>query len=126
MPSVINIPSTKLSNGMQIPLVGLGTYDALNEQELIDAVRAAIDVGYRYFDCAYLYNNEKVIGKAIRDAIEQSNGSLKREDFFILSKLWNTFHAKDQVPIGCQKSLDLFGFDYIDLYLIHWPVGFKV
>lgn len=88
------------------------------------AVKDAIDVGYRHIDCAMLYGNEKEIGEAIREKI--NDGTVKREDLFIVTKLWNTFHEKEQVVPTCKKSLENFGLDYIDLYLIHWPVALKL
>lgn len=71
-----------------------------------------------------LYGNEKEIGKAIRDKINA--GTVRREDMFIVTKLWNTFHEIEKVVPTCQKSLENFGLDYIDLYLIHWPVAQKL
>lgn len=70
-----------------------------------------------------LYCNEKEIGSAIRAKI--ADGTVKREDLFIVTKLWNTFHEKEKVVPTCQQSLENFGLDYIDLYLIHWPVAQK-
>lgn len=71
-----------------------------------------------------LYGNEKEIGEAIKEKI--SDGTVKREDLFVVTKLWNTFHERDQVVPTCKKSLENFGLDYIDLYLIHWPVALKL
>nr|CAD7397351.1 unnamed protein product [Timema cristinae] len=91
--------------------------------EVEQAVKTAIDVGYRHFDCAFLYANEKEIGSAIRSKI--SEGVVKREDLYITSKLWNTHHRPAGVLSACKKSLENFGLDYLDLYLLHWPVAFK-
>lgn len=88
------------------------------------AVRDAVDAGYRHFDCAYVYGNEKEIGKALREKIAE--GVVKREDLFITTKLWNTFHRKEKVIPACKKSIENFGLDYVDLYLIHWPVSYAV
>jgi diketogulonate reductase-like aldo/keto reductase len=93
---------------------------------LVTAVKSAIASGYRHFDCAYIYHNEEHIGRAIRESIAESNGQLKREDFFIVSKCWNNYHDKDRVGQSIDACLARFGFDYLDLYLIHWPMGFKV
>lgn len=121
----MSIPNHTLSNGFTMPSVGLGTYKEENPEKLVVAVKAAIAAGYRHFDCAYCYNNEHIIGKAIREAIEESNGSLKREDLFITSKCWNAFHSKEAVAKHIDDCLKKFGFDYLDLFLMHWPFGFK-
>jgi aldehyde reductase len=121
----MSITSLPLSNGFSMPTLGLGTYKEENPEVLVKAVKAALAAGYRHFDCAYCYNNEHIIGKALRDAIEESNGSLKREDLFITSKCWNTFHSKEAVAGHIDECLKKFGFDYLDLFLIHWPMGFK-
>lgn len=71
-----------------------------------------------------LYGNEQEIGDAIREKIAQ--GSVKREDLFIVTKLWNTFHEREKVVPTCKKSLNNFGLDYLDLYLVHWPVAQKL
>lgn len=72
-----------------------------------------------------IYNNEKEIGAAIRDLILKDR-CIRREDLFIVSKLWNTFHETEQVVPACKESLENFGLEYIDLYLIHWPVAVKM
>jgi len=117
-------PSVTLSNGLNFPVVGLGTYKAENSEDLFNAVKAAINSGYRHFDCAHIYFNEQHIGKAIREAIAESNGALKREDFFIVSKCWNTFHSKPKVTECLNQILERLQLEYLDLYLMHWPMGF--
>ncbi|XP_033757770.1 aldo-keto reductase family 1 member B1-like [Pecten maximus] len=114
------IPEQTLINGYKIPCVGLGTWMSKPGQTSIgEAVKTAIKLGYRHFDCALIYENEQEIGKAIKECID--NGVVKREDLFITSKLWNTYHSKARVPEGCKESLASLGMDYVDLYLIHWP-----
>lgn len=121
-----NIKTVKLNNGIDFPMIGLGTFRAVgDEQGLIKAVKEAIKSGYRHFDCAWLYKNEDLIGKALKEAIAESDGKLKREDIFLCSKVWNTFHSKEQVEVAINQTLKDLQVDYIDLYLMHWPMGFK-
>ncbi|XP_030755448.1 aldo-keto reductase AKR2E4 [Sitophilus oryzae] len=112
----------KLNNGVLLPTVGLGTYRS-KPGEVEEAVKIAIDAGYRHIDCAWFYLNEAEVGSAIREKI--ASGAVKREDLFITSKLWNNFHAKDAVVPKLKESLKALGLDYLDLYLIHWPFGTK-
>ncbi|KAI8520197.1 hypothetical protein Bbelb_034540 [Branchiostoma belcheri] len=88
-----------------------------------NAVRTALDAGYRHIDCAWNYFNEKEVGQAIRDKIAE--GKVKREDVFVTTKLWCTFHRPEDVKRGFQESLKSLGLDYIDLFLIHGPPAFK-
>ena len=120
------VPFAKLLNGMKMPMLGLGTYKEIDKNKLKNAVKAAINAGYGHIDCAYIYFNEQHIGKAINESIQESNNKLSRQDFFIVSKCWNTFHSRAKVPQCLDISLKNLGLSYLDLYLIHWPFGFKV
>ncbi|RLD75102.1 MAG: aldo/keto reductase [Bacteroidetes bacterium] len=111
----------ELSSGNKIPIIGLGTFgsDTYLNDEVAQAVKFAIENGYRHIDCASVYGNEKEIGQAISELI--SDGTVKREDLWITSKVWNDMHAEGDLIASCKQSLDDLQLDYLNLYLIHWP-----
>lgn len=114
-----SIRSITLNDGNEIPLVALGVYKAPNGQETEDAVTAALDAGYRHIDSAARYANEEACGRAIRRWMEKTD--TPREELFICSKLWDSDHGYEATLNALCDSLDKFGLDYLDLYLIHSP-----
>jgi len=114
------IPQRTLASGARIPAIGLGTFgsDHVSAAEVAEAVKVAAAVGYRHFDCASVYGNEREIGAAL-EAIMKSG--IKREELWITSKLWNDKHGEDDVIASCRQSLADLGLEYLDLYLVHWP-----
>lgn len=109
-------------NGDKIDAIGLGTWKS-EPGEVGQAVREAVKIGYRHIDCAWIYQNEAEIGKAFQAAF--SVGDVKREDLFVTSKLWNSFHAAEDVETAVKETLAALQLDYLDLYLIHWPIAHK-
>ncbi|KAL2003335.1 hypothetical protein VTN02DRAFT_4245 [Thermoascus thermophilus] len=118
----MSTPSIKLNSGYDMPLVGFGLWKVTNET-CADQVYNAIKTGYRLFDGACDYGNEVEAGQGVARAIKE--GIVKREDLFIVSKLWNTFHEGDKVEPICRKQLADWGIDYFDLYIVHFPIALK-
>ena len=102
-------------------MLGFGTWRLAGEITA-EMIEMAIKIGYRHIDCAAIYGNEKEVGKGIKNAIR--HGLVKREDLFVTSKLWNTEHAPVDVAMACRQTLQDLGLEYVDLYLMHWGVGF--
>lgn len=111
-----------LHSGDSMPMLGLGTWKS--EAGLVtEAVLAALELGYRHFDCAAIYGNEAEIGIALEKALV--SGSVSRDELFITSKLWNDSHQEDRVQPALEKTLSDLRLDYLDLYLMHWPVAVR-
>ncbi len=125
MPLAVNsVKDTyKLSNGINIPCIGFGTWQSADGDEAYNAVLTALREGYRHIDTAAAYGNEESVGKAIKAFLAESD--VKREDLFITTKLWNNDHGYDATVSAIDTSLKKLGLDYIDLYLIHWPNPIK-
>lgn len=114
--------SLTFRNGDQMPTFGLGTWKS-PPNEAYQAVLEAIKVGYRHIDCAHIYKNEKEIGEALAKVFKE--GWVKREELWITSKLWNDCHQEEYVLPALTQTLKDLQLDYLDLYLVHWPVAVK-
>ncbi|EDL32252.1 aldo-keto reductase family 1, member C20 [Mus musculus] len=114
-----------LNDGHFIPILGFGTSapQEVPRSKATEATKIAIDAGFRHIDCAAVYQNEKEVGLAIRSKIV--DGTVKREDIFCTSKVWQTFHRPELVQVCLEQSLKQLQLDYVDLYLIHFPIAMK-
>jgi 2,5-diketo-D-gluconate reductase A len=109
------VPSLELNDGNRIPQLGFGVFQ-IEPRDTVEAVKQALDVGYRHIDTAEMYGNEKEVGEAVRDY------GLDRADVYVTSKLNNSFHRPDDARRAFDETLSALGFDHVDLFLIHWPL----
>lgn len=114
---------TVLNNGVEMPWFGLGVFKVEDGPELVEAVKSAIKAGYRSIDTAAIYGNEKAVGEGIRAGIEATG--ISREELFITSKVWNVDQGYEETIAAYEESLKKLELDYLDLYLVHWPVEGK-
>jgi alcohol dehydrogenase (NADP+) len=114
------IPTRRLYTGAEMPAIGLGTFgsDSVSAETIAAAVKGAAAVGYRHFDCASVYGNERAVGASLEAIVR---GGVRREELWITSKLWNDKHGEDDVIASCRQSIAELRVDYLDLYLVHWP-----
>ena len=115
-----SVPRRKLASGAWMPSIGLGTFgsDHAAPDEVAAAVRGAYEAGYRHFDCAAVYGNERQIGAVFQELI---SSGVPRDSLWVTSKLWNDMHGEDRVGCALSRSLNDLRVGYLDLYLVHWP-----
>ncbi|KMZ63254.1 Non-functional NADPH-dependent codeinone reductase 2 [Zostera marina] len=120
------VPTLTLNSGYLMPILGMGTFscDSIPEDELVEILLNGMKLGYRHIDTAACYGTEKAVSKAVLKAVEQKIVS-SREELFITSKLWGTDAHDDLIVPALKKSLENLGLEYLDLYLIHWPVRLR-
>ncbi|MDQ7110730.1 MULTISPECIES: aldo/keto reductase [Staphylococcus] len=106
-------------NGNEMPIIGLGTFRVENNDQCKDAVKHAIENGYRHIDTAMIYDNEEMVGQGIAEGLASTG--LDRSDLFVTSKLWLDDYGRSNVAEAYETSLSKLGLDYLDLYLMHWP-----
>lgn len=114
-----NMPTITLNNGVKMPQLGFGVFKVPEGEEAYNAVKWALEAGYRGIDTAAVYKNEVSVGKAIKDS------GIPREELFITTKVWNEDQGYEETLEAFEKSLERLKLDYVDLYLIHWPVKGK-
>ncbi|MCY9762290.1 aldo/keto reductase [Paenibacillus alvei] len=115
--------TTTLHNGVKMPWFGIGVFKVEEGPELVNAVKAAIANGYRSVDTAAIYGNEEGVGQGIREGIQKAG--ISREDLFVTSKVWNADLGYESTIAAYETSLKKLGLEYLDLYLVHWPVEGK-
>lgn len=115
---VIIMKKQTLNNKTLMPIIGLGTFRSKDE-DAYNAVKTALELGYRHIDTAAVYGNEKAVGQAIKDS------QVNREDIFVTTKLWNTEQGYESTLKAFNESLEKLGLDYVDLYLVHWFKGYE-
>ncbi|NHF59135.1 aldo/keto reductase [Flavobacteriaceae bacterium TP-CH-4] len=120
MKTITDIQGTfSLHNGVEMPYFGLGTYQSDNDQEVVNAVKYALEAGYRHIDTASIYKNEEGVGQGIKES------SIPRQDLFIVSKVWNSDQGYDTTLQSYEDSLKRLDLENLDLFLVHWPVAGK-
>jgi alcohol dehydrogenase (NADP+) len=114
------VPQRTLYTGAKMPAVGLGTFgsDRFSGEDIAEAVKGAISVGFRHIDCAAVYGNEHLIGKSLQEVMQ---AGIKREELWITSKVWNDMHGDGDILLSCARTLKDLKLEYLDLYLVHWP-----
>ena len=118
-------PILTLNNGAKIPAVGFGTFANEGAKgQTYKAVKVALETGYRHLDCAWFYENEDEVGDALHEFLD-ANPSIKRDDIFVCTKVWNHLHEPDEVSWSLETSLKNLRLDYVDLFLVHWPIAIE-
>jgi 2,5-diketo-D-gluconate reductase A len=112
---VSKVPDIELNNGVRIPQLGFGVFQ-ISRADTVEATLRALETGYRHIDTAQMYGNEKEVGEAVR------RSGIPREQVFVTSKLNNGYHARDDALAAFDRTIEDLGLDYVDLFLIHWPV----
>ncbi len=115
----LNLEFVTFYNGNKMPIIGLGTFRVENNDQCKDAVKHAIENGYRHIDTAMIYDNEEMVGQGIAEGLASTG--LDRSDLFVTSKLWLDDYGRSNVAEAYETSLSKLGLDYLDLYLMHWP-----
>lgn len=113
------IPCLELNDGNSMPVLGIGTAGSDAKEKAYEATKMAIKAGYRHIDTAWIYETEKLVGRAIRECIEE--GIVTREELFVTTKLWLSFFGENRARVGLRHSLVRLQLDYVDLFLVHWP-----